>query len=93
MHGFTTSVTKLCVDRKFLQAVVVLSYASKWRATRWPAFQKTSTKAMQIGLCRLLVLITSRGVEDLCLGKNVPWQLVALIEDQKCMEVGGTPES
>ena len=86
-------VTKLCVDRKFLQAVVVLSYASKWRATRWPAVQKTSTKAMQIDLCRLLVLITSRGVEDLCLGKNVPWQLAALIEDQKCMEVGGTPES
>ena len=25
------------------------------------------------------------------MGKNGPWQFAALIEDQKCMEVGGTP--
>ena len=40
---------------------------------------------MQLGCCRL-VLISTRA-EDLCLGKKVPWQLVALIEDHKCMEV------
>jgi hypothetical protein len=72
-----------------LQAVAVLPYTTKWHATRCPVVQKALTKAMQIGPFRLIVLISSRGVEDLCLGKNVPWQLAALIEDQKCMEVGG----
>uniref|UniRef100_A0A2N9IY60 Ceramidase n=1 Tax=Fagus sylvatica TaxID=28930 RepID=A0A2N9IY60_FAGSY len=70
-------------------AVAVLPYTTKWHATRCPVVQKALTKAMQIGPFRLIVLISSRGVEDLCLGKNVPWQLAALIEDQKCMEVGG----
>ena len=41
---------------------------------------------MQLGFCRL-VMISSR-VEDFCLGKKVPWQLAALIEDHKCMEAG-----
>jgi hypothetical protein len=41
---------------------------------------------MQVGFCRL-VTINSR-VEDFCLGKKVPWQLAALIEDHKCMEAG-----
>ena len=45
---------------------------------------------MQIGLCILVVLISNRGVEDLCLGKKVPWQLAALIEDHKYMEVWRT---
>jgi hypothetical protein len=73
-----------------LQAVTILPCATKWHATRCPTDQKASTKDMQIGLCILVVLISDRGVEDLCWGKKVPWQLAALIEDHKYMEVWRT---
>ena len=38
-------------------------------------------------ICSLVVVLISSRAEDLCLGKKVTWQLVALIEDHKCMEV------
>ena len=56
-------------------------------ANRCLAIQKTLIKAIELGFCRL-VSISSRGVEDLYLGKKVPWQLLVLIEDHKCMEIG-----
>ena len=45
------------------------------------AVRKTLIKAIELGFCGL-VLISSRGVEDLFLGKKVPLQLLELIEDQ-----------
>ena len=56
-------------------------------ANRCLAIQKTLIKAIELGFCRL-VSISSREVEDLYLGKKVPWQLLVLIEDHKCMEIG-----
>ena len=50
-------------------------------ADRYLAVQKTLIKAIELGFCGL-VLISSRGVEDLFLGKKVPWQLLVLIEDE-----------
>nr|POE58297.1 hypothetical protein CFP56_05242 [Quercus suber] len=37
---------------------------------------------------RVLVSVSTEGVEDLRLGKKVPWQLHAMIEDHKCIEDG-----
>ena len=56
-------------------------------ANRCLAIHKTLIKAIELGFCRL-VSISSREVEDLYLGKKVPWQLLVLIEDHKCMEFG-----
>ena len=54
---------------------------------RCPAVRKALTKSIQLGFCRL-VSISTEGVEDLRLGKKVPWQLHAMIEDHKCIEDG-----
>ena len=48
--------------------------------------QKALTEAIQPDFCRLIS--TRYGVEELFLRKKVPWQIVVLIEDHKCMEVG-----
>ena len=50
-------------------------------ADRCLAVRKTLIKAIELGFCRL-VSISSTGVEDLFLGKKVPWQLLVLIEDE-----------
>ena len=50
-------------------------------ADRCLAVRKTLIKAIELGFCRL-VSISSTGVEDLFLGRKVPWQLLVLIEDE-----------
>ena len=68
------------------QVVAVLPYVTKWHATRCLVVQKALTKAIQLDFCKFIS--TRSRVEELFLRKKVPWQIVVLIEDHKCMEVG-----
>ena len=68
------------------QVVAVLPYVTKWHATRCLVVQKALTKAIQLDFCKFIS--TRSRVEELFLRKKVHWQIVVLIEDHKCMEVG-----
>ena len=51
----------LCSQIKCWQAVAVLPYATKWHAARCPSVRKSLTKAIRLGFCRLVSIISKSG--------------------------------
>ena len=84
--GCFAYVAKSCAGKKIF-AGCCSSVICNWMAARCLAVWEALTKALQLGFYRFYLV--SRRMEEFYLGKKkVPWQLAALIDGQKCKEVG-----
>ena len=81
MNGLMLAVAISSTGRKIFGRWLQFCHMQPWQAARCLAVRKALTKAIQLAFCRFAPSISTRGVEELCLGKMAPWLTMPIPHD------------
>ena len=81
MNGLILAIAISSTGRKIFGRWLQFCHMQPWQAARCLAVRKALTKAIQLAFCRFAPSISSRGVEELCLGKMAPWLTMPISHD------------